>query len=341
MTHAIPLLAKARHGYEEAMKKRIIILGSLVLLIVLGWTAGWYFIAAQVRNEVEKLALADGETQPQVQCGTLDIRGFPFRFDIDCADASVVSSDLMVEVPGLRASVMVWRPTHVVASAQGPARISDAFTGIRQNLAWSDMQASLRLDNWRIARLSLLASDLDWTDSLFGETRIASAPQVEMHLLDMPEQHDAQTGRAALAGYLRAHDVDVPGIALASTNAELEVELTALPDDIRNWGAAPFLRDWQQAGGVLRIVGIRANDGTADLNATGQLALDAQGYPTGSISIDSLGVADRIGDYIEDPWRTLVLGVPGENGRHTNQLNFANGALSSGLVPIAALAPLF
>ena len=35
------------------------------------------------------------------------------------------------------------------------------------------------------------------------------------------------------------------------------------------------------------------------------------------------------------------LGVPGEDGRHTNQLNFAGGALSSGLVPIAALAPLF
>ena len=133
----------------------------------------------------------------------------------------------------------------------------------------------------------------------------------------------------------------MPGIGLAPTNAEVEVELTALPDDIRNWGAVPLLPDWQQAGGQLRIVGIRANDGTADLNATGELALDAQGYPTGSIAIDSFGVADRIGPYLEEPWRTLVLGVPGEDGRHKNQLNFAGGALSSGLVPIAALAPLF
>ena len=83
------------------------------------------------------------------------------------------------------------------------------------------------------------------------------------------------------------------------------------------------------------------SDANADLKASGKLALDAQGFPNGTISIDSMGVAERIGPLIEEPWRTLVLGVPGENGRHTNQLNFRGGTLSSGLVPITALPPLF
>lgn len=323
------------------MKKRIIILGGLVLFVVLAWTAGWFFVAGQVRQQVELLALGDGETSPQLQCGTLDVGGYPFRFDVECTNAALVSGDLLVEVPGIRASAMAWRPTHVVASAMGPAQLSDAFTGLEQGVAWDRLEASLRLDNWRIARLSVLADTVQWTDRLFGETMIASAPQVELHLLDMPEQHNAETRRAALAGYLRASEVDAPGIALADTNAEVELELTALPDDVRDWGVVPFLPDWQQAGGTLRVVGIRANDGTADLNATGQLALDATGYPTGSIAIDSVGVAERIGPYLEEPWRTLVLGVPGEDGRHKNQLNFGGGALSSGLVPIAQLAPLF
>ncbi|SMQ86276.1 hypothetical protein SAMN06295905_3580 [Devosia lucknowensis] len=323
------------------MKKRIIILGTLVLFVVLAWTAGWYFIAGQVRSQVEMLALADGETTPQVTCETLNVVGFPFRFDIDCVNATVVSADLMVQVPGLRASVMVWRPTHVVASARGPATLSDAFTGLQQEISWSLLDASVRLDNWRIARLSVSGTDLAWNDRLFGETLIAKSPAIEMHLLDIPEQHNAETGRAALAGYLRAQDVEAPGMAVAATNAEVELEISALPDDIRNWGAVPFLQDWQQAGGTLRVVGIRASDGTADLTATGDLALDPQGYPVGSIAIDSIGVAERIGPFIEEPWRTLVLGVPGEDGRHKNQINFANGALSSGLVPIAQLAPLF
>lgn len=320
---------------------RIIILGTVVLLVVLAWIGAWFFIAGQVRQQVEALALADGETTPQLNCGTLNVGGFPFRFDVSCQSASLLSGDLLVEMPELRASVMVYRPTHLIASALGPAQLSDAFTGQRQQVSWADMDASLRLDYWRISRLSLVASDLLWTDTLFGSAEIASSPRLEAHLLDMPELHDAEAGRAALAAYIRAEGIEVPGIALAGTNAEIEAEITRLPDDVRNWGAAPILPDWQRAGGTLRIVAIRASDGVADLNASGELALDASGYPTGSIAIDSLGVAERIGSYIEEPWRTLVLGVPGEDGRHKNQLNFANGGLASGLVPLAGLAPLF
>ncbi len=335
--------ASGRDGsrLRRHMKKRIIILGAIVLLVVLAWIGGWLFFAHYLRQQVDAMALADGETSPQLICGTLDVGGFPFRFDLSCTNASLVSGDVLVEIPGLRASAMVYRPNHILASALGPARISDAFTGQQQQLSWTDLEASLRLENWRIARFSLTADDLAWTDTLFGDTMIARAPHLEAHLLDIAEQHDAEAGRAALALYLRLQDVEAPGLDVAATNGEIEAEITALPDDIRNWGLVPFLPDWQQAGGVLRIVGIRANDGASDLNATGELALDAQGYPTGSISIDSLGVAERIGPFIEEPWRTLVLGVAGPDGRHTNRLTLAGGGLSSGLVPIAAVPPLF
>jgi hypothetical protein len=323
------------------MKKRIIILGGVVLLVVAAWSGAWFFVAGQIREQVAALALADGETSPQVQCETLGVGGFPFRFDVACTGASVVSADLLVEVPEVRMSAMVYRPNHLLGFAQGPAEVSDAFTGMRQAVNWRGMEASLRVEHWRIARLSLLAHDVQWTDQLFGDTLIARAPQVEAHLLDMPELHDGQAGRAALAAYLRAESVEVPGFDLAQTNAELEAEITGLPDDIRNWGAVPLLPDWQQAGGRLRVVGLRANDGVSDLNASGELGLDPQGYVAGAINIDSLGVAERIGPYLEEPWRTLVLGVPGEDGRHKNQLNFGGGGVSSGLVPIAQIPPLF
>jgi hypothetical protein len=323
------------------MKKRIIVLGGIVLIVVVLWSAGWLFAAGQIRNQVDALALADGESAPQLTCGTLDIGGFPFRFDVGCSEARLLSGDLLVSAPNFRASVLVYRPTHLLASATGPVQLSDAFTGMRQEVAWSALDMSLRIDNWRIARLSLDADDLAWTDTLFGSAPIATSPHLEAHLLDMPEQHDPAAGRAALALYVSAEGVEVPGVALAATDAEIEGELSGLPDDVRDWGATPPLRDWQQAGGQLRLIGVRASDGTSDLTATGDLRLDDQGYPTGSLAIDSLGVAERIGPYIEEPWRTLVLGVPGEDGRHKNQLSFANGGLSSGLVPVSTLPSLF
>jgi len=323
------------------MKKRIIILGAVIVTIVLAWCIAWYVISGQIRQQVEALALNDGETAPQLTCASLDISGFPFRFELDCKNVAIVSGDLLIEFADLRGGVMAYRPNHILASATGPAQISDAFTGLRQQVSWTDIEASFRVENWRIARVSVIGNDFNWTDTLFADTLIAKSSHAEFHLLDIEELHDRATGRAALALFTRADDIEAPGIGLNPTQIEIEAELTGLPDDIRNWGSVPFLPDWQQAGGELRLTGIRANDGTADLNATGQLQLDAQGYPTGTIDIDSLGVAQRIGAFIEEPWRTLVLGVPGENGRHVNKLTLAGGGISSGLVPLAALPSLF
>lgn len=323
------------------MKKRIIILGAIVLLVVLGWTGGWFFVTGQIRQQIEALAFADGETSPQLTCAALSISGFPFNIDIDCTDAVIVSGDVMVEIPGVRASAVVYRPTHFLASARGAAEISDAFTGQRSALSWSALDASLRIENWRIARLSLVAADFSWTDLLFGDALIAKSPNVEMHLLDIPERHDPERALAALALYARATELDMPGLTLAGANIEIEAEMSGLPDDISRLGDAPILPAWQQAGGEVDIVAIRASDANSDLDASGTLALGPTGLLDGQIAISSQGVAERIGPLIEEPWRTLVLGVPGADGRHANQINFNAGAISSGLVPIGAIPPLF
>lgn len=323
------------------MKKRIIILGAVVLFVVLAWSAAWLVLAGLVRQNIEAQALADGVTSPRLACGTLDIGGFPFRFDVDCTQARIESGDLVTEIPGLRASIMVYRPTHLLASALGPASITDAFTGLRNTLAWSSLEGSIRLDNWRIARLSIVGKDLVWSDTLLGNTVLAQSPLVETHLLDIPEQYDAERHVAALAGYFHAQNLAYPGMTLTDTNGEVEFELTGLPDDIRNWGDPLLPTVWQQSGGQLKIVSVRGSDGTSTLNAQGELKLDDAGQVEGQIGITSTGVAERIGPLLAEPWRTLVLGTPAADGSYANQLNFRAGAVYSGLVPIASIPPLY
>lgn len=323
------------------MKNRIIILGALVLLVVAGASAAWYYVAGQIREQIGLLAYADGETSPQLTCATLGVGGYPFAFDVECTDAVVISGDVMVEVPGVRASAMVYDFNHFLASAKGPAEISDAFTGQRSALSWTGLEGSLRLVDNRIARLSLVGDGLAWNDLLFGDALLASSSHAELHLLDIPEAHQPDRHLAALALYLKADDLDLPVATLTDTALEVQAELTGIPDDFNTIGLTPILPAWQAAGGEFNLVALRMTDAAADLNASGKLSLDAQGLPNGTISIDSKGVAERIGPMIEEPWRTLVLGVPGEDGRHTNQLNFRNGTLSSGLLPITTLPPLF
>ena len=323
------------------MKKRIIILGSVVLAALVLWSTAWLVAAGLVKQAIAAQAQADGISAPQLTCGTLNVSGFPFRFDADCAQARLVSGDMVVDMPGISASIRVYAPTHLVASAQGPLQLTDTFTGTRNAVAWSTLEASVRLDNWRIARASISGKDVVWSDILVGESVIAQAPLAEIHLFDIPEQHDAERHLAALSGYMLANDVAYPDMTLSDTNAEIQLELTGLPDDVRNWGDPNLLPNLAAAGGTLKIVAIRGTDADSTLDANGALTLDQAGQVDGQITIASTGVAERIGPLLAEPWRTLVLGTPGPDGAHNNQLNFRAGGIYSGLVPIATIPPLY
>lgn len=322
--------------------KRIIYLGIGVIAVVLVWSAAWFYLAGEVRKNIELLAYADGETTPSLQCATLNVGGYPFHFDADCQQASIVSGDTLVTVPGLRASVQVYQPTHLLASALGPATITDSFTGSKSAVSWTGLQASLRLEGWRIARLSVVGDGVAWNDTLLGPALIASSPRVEFHLLDIPEQHDPATGRAALALYTRAQDVVAPGFAITDGVASIEAELSGIPDDVRLLGTPDLLRDIQQAGGKLKLVSVTASDtNVANLDASGELGLTDRGLLEGQLSVTSTGVAERVGPLIAEPYRTLVLGNPAADGSYTQKLSARDGTIFSGLIPAAALPPLF
>ncbi|WDR01459.1 DUF2125 domain-containing protein [Devosia algicola] len=203
--------------------KRIIYLGIAILVVVLVWSAGWFYLAGEIRKSIVLMADADGIAAPALSCGTLDISGYPFHFNADCEKASLLSGDILVTIPGLRVSAQVYQPTHLLASALGPITIADDFTGSKSEISWDSLQASLRLEGWRIGRLSIVADNLAWTDVLFGQP-IASAPKAEFHLLDIPEQYDPERGTAALALYTQADNIVAPGLTITDGNASIQAE---------------------------------------------------------------------------------------------------------------------
>jgi hypothetical protein len=320
---------------------RFVYLGLGVLLVVLLWCGAWFYLAGQVRAQVEALAEADGTAAPRLVCGELDVAGFPFRFDIACRQAEIVSGDVRAVVPEIRASVLVYSPTHVIASARGPATLSNAFTGARNSLAWSAMDASLRLADWRIGRLSVIADDLAWTDTLVGESLIASSPHAEFHLIDMPERYDEAARIAALAGYATAEDVNAPALGVASGDVAIETEVTGLPANLALLGAPDALRRWQQAGGQLTIVSLSGTDAENFVSASGQLGLNEAGQLDGQVKINSRGVVERLQGMIPQQYQGLLLGQPAEDGSYSNTITLAGGVVMAGLIPAGLIPPLF
>lgn len=325
----------------------------LIVAIVSGlWSVGWFFAASQARQGMDQLAANDGATDPRLTCATLGVTGFPFRIDIDCENATLVSEDLTVSAAGFRASVQVDNPAHVVFSARSPITAQDAFFGSASRLDFSGLQGSARLttddlinglsgNGWRIARISLVGQDLNWVDTIGAELPLAKASHAELQVIDAPELRDKARGTAALAVYAVARDVTAPLYAITDGDGEAQVQITGLPDDIRRFADADLLSAWQAAGGKIDVVRVNGTDGDDLIDASGTLALDANRMLEGDITYSNRGIRERLAGLVNPMILAVAAGLPQEDGTFKQALQFSGGTVRIGGVPLANLEPLY
>lgn len=213
--------------------RRFVIFGAVIAAVVLVWSAGWLYISNEVRTQVRLLAQNDGYAAPQVTCGTLDVAGYPFRFNLTCAGATVVSGDITVGVPTIEVAALVFQPTLVHVRAIGPATIEDAFLGGQNEVTWTNLEGSIRATDWkRLGQLSIVADSVTWSDTLVSRTLLGSATRAELHLVDVPAKHDETAGRAALEGYVLLDGTAVPAWTVANGKVTATVEVSGLPDNL-------------------------------------------------------------------------------------------------------------
>ncbi|HVW92645.1 MAG TPA: DUF2125 domain-containing protein [Devosia sp.] len=321
--------------------KRIVILFVVVVVLILGWTAAWFYGANLVRQNIIALAGADGQATPRLTCGRLDVGGWPFWFDVTCEKPDIVSGDLTFAAAEIKATAEAFDPFQIVAQATGPLTIEDAFTGSKERLDWTGLKASARLTGWRIGRISVVADGLALASTTGGDQPIAKAAHAEAHLLDMPERYDAAKHLATLHGFARLDHLQAPGFQLSDMNSTLDATIDSLPDDVRTMGDPDLLAHWQAAGGKLVLNGLKGNEGDDTFNVTGHLALDSSAHPMGQLTVNSKGLVDRLGGLVPEQLRTLILGQPAADGSYSQTLNFTNGMVFAGLIPIGAVPALY
>ena len=321
--------------------KKIIALGVVVFGLVAIYSAAWFWAAGQATAYVKTLETADGVTTPRVVCGDFRVGGWPFRFDVTCTNATIASGDVTVTVSGLKATAEVYRPTHLLLFAQSPISIDDAFTGSRSRLDFASLQASARLDGWRIGRVSAVLTEPVWNDTVLDDRLLAKATKVEAHLVDVPGKHNAAAGLATLQNYVLVEGLDAPGFEIGSGQSTFEAEISNLPDDVRTYGDADLLKRWQAAGGKFTIVGFKGGDATSSFDASGTLGLDDGGRVEGQLKLHSRGVVERLGPLFPEQYRGWIVGTPAEDGSYSQVLNIAAGVVFSGVVPMGMIPPAY
>lgn len=320
--------------------RRFVIFGAAIAAVVLIWSAGWLFISNEVRTQVGVLALNDGYAAPRLTCATLEIGGYPFRFNATCTGVTVVVSDYTIEAPRVEAASLIFQLGLYHARVEGPALVKDAYLGGQSRIEWQNLEGSLRLNGGRIGRLSLIGADLAWSDTLMTETLVASAATGELHLVDVPEKYDTATHRAVLAGYLSLNGAAIPAWTVANGDLTASVEVSAVPDTLETAGP-DALREWQAAGGKLSITEIKASEGEDIATITGEIALNAEGLAEGNVELASRGILERSAGLVPPEIQPIVFGAPGDDGTYRQRFTITNGVAFAGMLPVFGFSPQF
>jgi hypothetical protein len=273
---------------------RYVILLLLVAALFGGWSAFWFYASGKVEATIEGWRAREGQAGRLYACGSQTIGGYPFRFELNCDDASALfkSGQPPVEVKsrGVLVVAQVYEPTLLISEFRGPLTIS------------SPGQAPEVVTNWKLAQLSVrgtpaepermsLAVDLPVVDSVSGGTQktLWKARRFELH------------GRIA-EGSVRDRPVIEAVLRLGGATAEalhpgaavpVDADITAMLRGLNDFSPKPWearFREIQAAGGGIEITQARVQQGDSIAVGSGTVTVNANGRLDGQLQVTIAGL---------------------------------------------------
>ncbi|HEY2071056.1 MAG TPA: DUF2125 domain-containing protein [Rhizomicrobium sp.] len=338
---------------------RAFLYGPFALLVILALSVMvyWWFAARAVDGflaESNGQAVAPGVT---LKFAGKHIQGFPFRIDAMLDDV-----ELDVQTSQGPAS---WHSQHFVMHAltYGPSQAIYEAAGVQtlrwtgldgQKHVWSFTPGLLRASSFTQATgptAGLARFDLDVIAIRSPEL---NADRFQFHIRRNPT-HDgfdiAVSGQNIhLAPLLQSGFGDTISVLSVDASAAPATPLASLFAGKGDWRAS--LENWRTHNGALKLNALQVNWNTLKANASGQLSLDAQHRPTGTVDVNLDGVQSLAGGLAK-------IGLPegSDNGlapalmamaqasnaqiQMSAGIGFKDGVISVGAMPAGVARPLY
>lgn len=314
----------------------------LALAVVLAgalYTAGWFYAARLVVEEVQGAVAALNGNGRRASCEEPQARGYPFRIGVFCR--SVMFEDAREGVGfrarALRSAAQVYQPWRIVGELDGPARLEAPGLNALA-LDWSALRASVRLASPLPERTSFEATGL--TVRLDEQTdaapALASSDSVEVHMRPAGDDVDLAVRFAGLR-----LDEEVVGTAATVP------PLSGLVDLSLAGGALPGGLDGSLRGrsGTVRTLTVSA-EGGAGVTVSGPVSVDEAGLIDADLRVtvrEPMALAKILGDLAPHARREIELALSAMAG--TGQapglpLRIVKGEARLGFVPLGAIPPL-
>lgn len=319
---------------------RFISLMVFIVIVVLGWTAAWFYAANRLTDEAGTYFVGLSTHLQRFECETFDVDGFPFRFDVTCTNAKLTDSDLELSINEIKATVLVYKPTHVLVFAQGPAQVTDSFTGSKREITWDNLSLSLRTNGWALARFSLEAQNLQLFDTIVTKTLLGSVSHAEFHLVEDTQFYDADARITQISAFAKVQDAFMPEFEINDAKIILEASLAAMPDDLRLWSPAIISKNWFDSQTGLNISKLEGSDARSSFSINGNMTATAQSMPNGNFDFFTQNLAQRFEPFIDPVAIQVVFGSQSEDLNRYQSYSVVHGVVLAGNLPIFTLVPM-
>jgi hypothetical protein len=266
----------------------------LLLLLLLGWTAFWFYAAGRAERTLDGWRAREARGGRVHACANQTLAGFPFRLEVRCADPTAelraLKPPVMLTAREILAVSQVYDPTLLIAEFTGPLTLADPGQQPFAVADWKLAQASVRGTPAAPERVSI-AVDGSRVERVAGDPVgvLFSADRSELHgrivsgtVRDFPVIEAVLRLRAATAPTLH------PALAQA-----LDAEFTVVVRGLRDLSPKPWadrLREIQAGGGIFDIVRARAQQGEIIAVGSGALELTASGRLNGEVHLTIAGI---------------------------------------------------
>jgi hypothetical protein len=264
----------------------------LVVTLALLWTAGWFYLAALADGRIEDWRAREAGHGIISRCAPQTIRGFPFRMEVRCREASV-------ELPAMSAAFatadllvawQVYQPTLAIAELTAPLSLGEVGKPPQFLADWQLGQASIRFVPAGVERASVVFEAPSVTEAVGAAApEVFRARHVELH--GRPNA-GSEPDHPAIDLAIEALAVAAPALhpLLAQPiDAEGSGVLHELPDPTPR-PMPVMLRQWQARAGRLEISKMRVQQGDVIAVGAGVLTLTPTGGLNGELQITVVGL---------------------------------------------------
>ncbi|GAB2186529.1 DUF2125 domain-containing protein [Roseibium sp. LAB1] len=334
----------SRRGY--------ILLAGAIALVVAGWSAAWLYGQSVLQEQLDRQIARMADQGLDLSCANLGIAGYPFRYEVTCADLrSADRWGAAASVGGLNAVALVYNPWHVIFEATSPAAMSVPVNGLQGDLTWQTARASVKFSDNALGSLDAV---VDKPEAAF-DTALArglfAAEKTEIHLRKLPESV------ATLEAFLSVQDLSLKSLPELQQTISLRGHARIDGGTALLAGADLFSLVQAQGGELpVELVLAEAALGSGKATASGNLVLAGDGTLSGSLEL-ALGNPEALLDTLkplfppEDQTYTLLQNVVKSlepaakdvDGVRTVSLPVSvdRGLVRIGFLPLGQIPPLF